>query len=134
MAAFKWVPGKGFVSEFEFTPLALSLAKYAEKEVKEVESLVAGLAWAPKLNVGQGGRMSAAKRLQARDLLRDSVSELRAALARRSPDAAYWYARSAASAARLLPTWRKVPGCACVNCDHYGGICLASLNLGLEAA
>jgi len=27
MAAFKWVPGNGFVSEFEFTPLALSLGK-----------------------------------------------------------------------------------------------------------
>jgi len=28
MAAFKWVPEKGkFVSEFEFTPLALSLGK-----------------------------------------------------------------------------------------------------------
>jgi len=76
-----------------------------------------------------------AKRLQARDLLRDSVSELRAALARRSPDAAYWYARSAASAAKLLPRWRFVPGCACVNCERDpGGICLASLNLGLEAA
>jgi hypothetical protein len=65
MAAFKWVPGKGFVSEFEFTPLALSLGKKVKK-----------------LGV-------------------------------------------------------PLPECACVYCGGaygYGGICLASLNLGLEAA
>ena len=47
--------------------------------------------------------MSEARQLQAWDLLLDSVEEMIAAISRRSPDAAYWYARDAASAARLLP-------------------------------
>jgi len=43
-----------------------------------------------------------AQRLQAPLLFQESVRELLSALARLSPDAAYWYARTAVSTSRLL--------------------------------
>ena len=54
--------------------------------------------------------------IQAHDLLRDSVLELKLAIERKSPDAAYWYARTAAGAARAAEATRgqlaewKFPG------------------------
>lgn len=81
---------------------------------------------------------SPARRLQAPSLLRDQSFEALAAIRRNSPEAAYLYARDAASAARLLDDAEatrladivapvsRVQGCACAGCEAGGGLCLAT--------
>jgi len=78
---------------------------------------------------------SPARRLIAPKDLREGSLEALAAISRRSPDAAYWYARTAASAARLLDDAERlaaivapsprVEGCACAGCE-VDGLCLAA--------
>jgi hypothetical protein len=86
---------------------------------------------------------SPARRLIAPQDLREGSHEALAAIKRNSPEAAYWYARTAASAARLLADAEadrlaaivspapRVQGCACAGCEA-GGLCLAgSRGLGV---